>query len=303
MNQTVETITNTHILAQDFEYTAPASLEEAVGILAAHEGRARILAGGTDLLVQMKIERQQPSLLVDIRRIPGLKEICEGGDGLRIGALVTHWQLERSALLWERYTALAEAATFIGGVQIRAMGTVGGNLGNASPAADTIPPFLVMDASLRLVGPDGERVVPMTEFFVGPGQSVRAPDEIITEVLAPPPDPDTGSGFTRLSRVASDLAKVSVAALITRDGDKAARVRIALGSVYKTPLRVWKAEQALVGEPFSEQLAEYTGEVASREIAPITDLRSTETYRRSTSKVLVRDALMLAWSRSFAEGM
>ena len=302
MDETVNTITNTHILVQDFEYIVPASVGEAVEILARHRDHARILAGGTDLLVQMKMEREKPGMLVDIRRIPGLDEIRQDKDGLRVGALVTHWQLERSTLLWESYTALAEAATHIGGVQIRAMGTVGGNLGNASPAADTVPPFLAMDASVRLEGPDGDRVVPMSEFFVGPGQSVREPDEIIIEVLVPAPDSETGSGFTRLTRVASDLAKVNVAALIERDGEKVGRARIALGSVYKTPLRALEAEQSLVGQPFSEELAEQAGEIASGEILPITDLRSTKDYRLLTSKVLARDALMLAWSRSLKGG-
>ncbi len=296
-------ITNTHILAGEFEYVVPASLEAAVEILSDNPGKARILAGGTDLLVKMKMEVDHPEILVDIRRIPGLREIQLDDDGLRIGALVTHWQLERSAPLKRHYTALAEAAGYIGGVQIRAMGTLGGNLGNASPAADTVPPLLVMGAELRLLGPEGERWVPIDEFFIGPGASVRQPAEIIIEVRAPGPLPGWGSGFTRLSRVASDLAKVSVAAALVRDGERVSLARIALGSVYKTPLRAKRAEALLSEGAFSDGLAARAGEVAAGEIAPITDLRSTEAYRRSVSAVLVRDALKLAWSRSRVGGI
>jgi CO/xanthine dehydrogenase FAD-binding subunit len=302
MIETIVPITNTRILTGEFEYVVPTSLEEAVGILAENPGHAKILAGGTDLLVKMKMENEHPGILVDIRRIPGLRYIQLDESGLRIGALVTHWQIERSSPLRRHYTALAEAASSIGGVQIRAMGTLGGNLGNASPAADTAPPLLVMGAGLRLLGPGGERVVPIEEFFVAPGVSALKPGEIIVEASAPLPEPDSGSGFTRLSRVASDLAKVSVAASIQRQGTRIARARIALGSVFKTPLRAHEAEVLLREQPFNEALARRAGEIASGEIAPISDLRSTESYRRSVSAVLVREALNLAWSRSLPEG-
>lgn len=303
MVEMIAPITNTHILAGEFEYAAPTSLEAAVRILAENPGRAKILAGGTDLLVQMKMESEHAAILVDIRRIPGLREIRLDGEGLRIGALATHWQLERSTPIRRHYTALAEAAGHVGGVQIRAMGTLGGNLGNASPAADTVPPLLVMGAQLDLVGPEGGRTVPIEGFFIGPGQSILEPSEIIIEVKIPGAATDSGSRFTRLSRVASDLAKVSVAALIQRQGDRIEAARIALGSVYKTPLRAHAAEALLRDQPFSEPLAMRAGEAASGEIAPISDLRSTKAYRRSVSAVLVREALKQAWSRSGGEGI
>jgi carbon-monoxide dehydrogenase medium subunit len=301
MQETIAPITNTRIIAQEFDYISPASLQEAVEILAEHSGKARILAGGTDLLLQMKVERERAEMLVDIRRIPGLTDITVDDHGLRIGALATHWQLERSQALWRDYSALAEAATYIGGVQIRAMGTLGGNLGNASPAADTVPPLLVMEAGVQILGPEGERVIPMSEFFLGPGKSILEADEIIVAVSAPAVGPYIGSGFTRLSRVASDLAKVSAAALIEREGDRIARARIALGSVFRTPVRAREAESELQGQSYSEASLSRASAVAVQEIDPISDLRSTREYRQKMSAVLVRDALKLAWSRSMPE--
>lgn len=301
MQETIAPITNTRIIAQEFEYIAPASLQEAVEVLAEQRGKASILAGGTDLLLQMKVERERPETLVDIRRIPGLADIRVDDLGLRVGALVTHWQLERSEALWQDYSALAEAATYIGGVQIRAMGTLGGNLGNASPAADTVPPLLTMEAMVLLMGPEGEREVRMDEFFLGPGESVLGPDEIIVAVTAPSPAANTGGGFRRVSRVASDLAKVSVAALIEREGDRITRARVALGSVFKTPIRALEAEGELLGRTYSEEALSRAGEIAAQEVDPISDLRSTREYRQKMSALLARDALKLAWSRSMSE--
>jgi carbon-monoxide dehydrogenase medium subunit len=181
------------------------------------------------------------------------------------------------------------------------MGTLGGNLANASPAADTVPPLLVLDASVHLLGPEGEREVAMGDFFLGPGESVLGGDEIIVEVSAPASNVHIGSGFKRVSRVASDLAKVSAAALIEREGDRIAKARIALGSVFKTPVRALEAEGVLAGRTYAEVLLSRAGEIAVEEINPISDLRSTREYRQRMSAVLVRDALKLAWSRAMPE--
>jgi carbon-monoxide dehydrogenase medium subunit len=288
---------NTHILAQEFEYLEPKTIEEAVQYLAKHGEKATLIAGGTDLLVKMKMGELRPEILVNISRIPALRYLIEDR-GIRIGALTSFRDLERSRVIKEKYTALFEAARSISSVQIKSMGTVGGNLCHGSPAADSAPPLIVLGAMVQLVGDARGRSLPLEEFFVGPGETVLAPNELLVEVQIPESLSKKGSAFLKMTRVSADLAKVSVAASMVREGDRCKECRIALGAVAKTPLRAKKAEEMMRGEKVEENLIEKTSLQASQEIEPITDNRSTAWYRKEVAKVMVRDAIHLAWERA-----
>jgi CO/xanthine dehydrogenase FAD-binding subunit len=290
--------TNTHLLVQEFEYLEPRTIAEATALLAAYGEDARVMAGGTDLLVQLKLERRQPTHLVSLAKIPDLRGISANGDGVDVGATTTIRAVFKSPLINERYTALAEACNWFSTIQIMNMGTLGGNLCNASPAADTAPPLLCFDAQVTLVSASGERTLPLEEFFLGPGKTALRSDEILTCVLMPPASQNTGSAFVKLARVVADISKTCAAVKIVRTGNLIRDCRIALGSVAPTPVRAPRAEAALVGQPFSVELAEHAGQIAADEIKPITDVRSTREYRQEVSGVMVRDALNLAWARA-----
>ena len=327
-------MTNSHILANEFAYLEPTSVEEAVALLGEYGGRAQVLAGGTYLLVQMKMERTAPEAVVNVARIPGLDGIALQGcaresTGLRIGALTTIRALRHAPQVWADYTALAEACASFGSTQIQMMGTLGGNVCNGSPASDTVPALVVFGAQLVLVGPGGERIVPVEEFLLGPGKTALRDGELLVAVHLPVysraqsaipcttfpkapsfregpaiPNPHSAisSAFIKLSRVTADLAKASVAAVVVREGERIAHCRLAFGSVGPTVLRTPRAEQVLVGQPFSAELALEAGRVAAEEISPIDDVRSTAWYRREVVKVLAHDVLQVAWERAGVRG-
>jgi carbon-monoxide dehydrogenase medium subunit len=301
-------MTNSHLLVQEFNYVEPASLEEAIALLSEYGDRAQVLAGGTYLLVQMKMEKVAPEVVVNIARLPGLEGIAPHEGGLRIGsgtkirALRDATATGRASLLASEihanYTALAEACAAFGSAQIQMMGTLGGNLCNGSPASDTVPALVALGAQLVLAGADGERVVPVEEFLVGPGQTALQQGELLVAVLLPQPRPGSSSAFIKISRVAADLAKASVAASIVREGDRIVECRLAFGSVGPTVLRAPRAEAMLAGQPFSAELALEAGQVAAEEISPIDDVRSTAWYRREVVKALTHDVLHAAWERA-----
>ena len=288
---------NTHILAQEFDYLEPKTIEEAVRYLAKHGEKAKVIAGGTDLLVKMKMGEVNPEVLINISRVPALRYLIED-KGIRMGDLTPFRELEKSRVIKEKHTALFEAARSVSSIQIKMMGTVGGNLCHASPAADSAPPLIVFGGKVKLVGKGGERIVPLEDFFISPGESVLSPKELLVEIQIPELSSKTGSAFLKMKRVSADLSKVSVAVAILRDGDVCKDCRIALGAVAKIPLRAKKAEEMLKGEKAKEALIEKASLQASQEIQPITDLRSTAWYRKEVAKVLVRDAINLAWRRA-----
>jgi carbon-monoxide dehydrogenase medium subunit len=288
---------NTHILAQEFEYLEPKTIEEAVHSLANHGKKARVIAGGTDLLVKMKMGEVHPEVLINISRVPALRYLIEE-KGVRIGALTTFRDLEKSQFIRGKFTALFEAARSVSSVQIKTMGTVGGNLCHSSPAADSAPPLIVFGGKVKLIEDGSERILPVEEFFVGPGETVLSPHELLVEIQIPELSGGMGSAFLKMGRVSADLSKVSVAVALVRDGDICKDCRIALGAVAKTPLRAKKGEETLKGKKVTEALIEKTGEQVSLEIQPITDLRSTAWYRKEVAKVMTRDALRIAWKRA-----
>lgn len=288
---------NSHIVAQEFEYLEPKTIEEAILQLNTYGDKAKVIAGGTDLIVRMKTDMVHPEYLINIARIPALRYLIHD-KGLRIGALTSFQELQKWILIREKYTALFEAARSVSRTQIKNMGTVGGNLCNASPAADSAPPLLVLGGKVKLVGGGPERVVPLEDFYMGPGKTVLSPKELLVEVQLPESKDGTGSAFLKVVRVAADPAKLNVAVAIERENDVCRDCRIALGSVAPKPFRTIEAEDILKGKRLTMDLIEKTSQRASEEIQPITDIRSTVEYRREVTKVIVRDAIKLAWERA-----
>ena len=271
-------------------YYRPRSLEEALEILAQRPGEARPVAGGTDVLVKAKDGAESRAALFDLTAVPELRGIEERGDHLWIGAGSTHTEMMGSALVARHAPALPAACAVVGGPQIRNRGTLGGNLANASPAADTVPPLYVADARVEVVSVSDRRDVMISDFCTGPRQTVLAPDELITGVKVPL-RPGVRGAFLRLGqRQAQAISKVSVAVAMTfRDG-RPDWVRVALGSVAPTVIRATETEKALLGG--GHDGLRRAKEAVKEEVKPIDDLRSTREYRREMAAVLLERAVL-----------
>ncbi len=288
---------NSRILPIRFEYYEPTSLDEALELLDRLGGEAKVLAGGTDLIVKMKMRALEPKYIINLKKIPNLSYIISDSESIRIGALTTWSELERSDIVKNELPALYDAVKSMGSLQIRNMATLGGNLCNASPAADSAPPLLVYDAKVKLLSKQGVRVIPLTEFFLGPGITTLKNNEILTEVVIDKRNISIGSAFVKISRVATDLAIASAAVMIKLKNGVLEDVKIALGSVAPTPVRAKSLESALLGRSVGvEDIKRYLN-LLDKDIKPIDDVRSTAWYRREVSKVLVYDAFLKALSR------
>jgi CO/xanthine dehydrogenase FAD-binding subunit len=284
-----------------FEYHAPTSVAEALDQLSLYTENARVFAGGTDLFVSMKKREVVPEHLINLNGINELKNThYHEAEGLRIGALVTMGELERSKIVKEKFPILWDAVNVMATPQIRNLATIGGNLSSAIPSADTAPPLLALSAMVTIVGSAGERTMLVEEFFRGPGESDLAPDEILKEILIPAPPANSGGAYFKLMRRhAQDLALVGVAASfrLDEDGQVCQEARIALGAVAPTPIRALKAEEVLQGRNINDDLATEAGRVASEEARPITDIRASAEYRREMVGVLTKRAIMTALKR------
>lgn len=284
-----------------FDYSEPKQLSEAVSVLAGRESDAALLAGGTDLLIMVRAGVIKPKLIVNLKQISGLTGISAENGSVRLGALTSIRSIETSALIRERLPALGEAAGCLGSLQIRHLATIGGNLCRAAPCAETAPPLIAYDAQMRLVGPDGERSIRAGEFFIAPGETSLAQGEVLTEVYVPKSPPRSGAAYLRHSvRPVMDLAVVNVAVFVALDGSRQSITdsRIVLGSVAPTPIRARRAEQALNGQPLLETTLDQAAELAAEESQPITDVRSTEEYRRSMVRLFTRRTLDKAIARA-----
>ena len=281
-----------------FEYYKPRSLDEAWELRAKIPG-SLFIAGGTDVLVGIKNDERRPQALISLRSIPELGGI-ETGDATRISALTTISDIIQHPELGRRYPVLKEAARSLGSVQIRNVATIGGNLCNASPCADMALPLLVLEATVRLQSPKKIRGVPISEFFKGPGESCLSPHEIMTDILLEPPRKNTKTCFLKKGRVKMDLAVASVAVLLEMEGKRCGKARIAAGSVAPVPLRLKKVEAVFEGAAISRRTVARAQRLAEDEIIPITDIRSSEEYRRQIIGVLVKRALerALEWSQA-----
>lgn len=279
-----------------FEYFEPATLADTVALLGRYNGQAHILAGGTDLLVEIKEQLKQPDYVINIKKIPGLDRLTyDEADGLRIGALVTVRGIETSPLVQARYAGLVQAARDLASIQVRCRATVAGNICRASPSADTLPPLIADGAVVKLFGPQGERVIPLEAFFTGPGKTVLARDEVLTEIVVPPPPLQTGKVYLKHGRrKAMELATVGVAVRLTLAGDVCREVRIVLGAVAPTPLCARQAEAVLRGQVVDEAAISAAAEAAQAESRPISDVRSSADYRREMVRVLTGRAVRQA---------
>jgi carbon-monoxide dehydrogenase medium subunit len=277
-----------------FEFLNPFSLPEALGLLKQFGSKAKVIAGGTDLVVQMKNKLVTPEWVINLLNVPELRGMNKDGNGLRIGALVKHAILEKSPLLREGWGILASAAHKVGSPQVRHLGTLGGNLCNASPAADTAPALLVLEAEATLVRQDGERHIPLESFFTGPGLTVLKEDEILKEIFIPEIPGNSLWVYLKLGRRKSlDLALVSVAVLLTLDPVTGIcrRARVALGAVSPTPMRARKTENFLEGKKLEERVIGEAGKIAQQECCPISDVRASAEYRKEMVMVIVERAL------------
>lgn len=290
----------------EFEMFFPRTVEEACSLLCKYGEDAQLVAGGTDLFVKMKQRRLVPRILINIKKIPALNQIhYDAGEGLRIGALTTVQSIQDSDVIKKKFRVLSQAAGVLGTPQIRNLGTLGGNLANASPSAEFAPPLLTLQALVRCVGPERERLVPMNEFFIAPGKSALRQGEWITEVRVPNPVTHAQAIYLKHSLRTMDVSMAGAAAFVHLDGGVCREVRIALGAVAPTPIRAGMAEAALTGKKLSgdsndRELLEEIGRIASDESHPIDDLRGFASYRRKVVGMLVRQGLeqVIARARS-----
>jgi carbon-monoxide dehydrogenase medium subunit len=281
-------------------YFRPKTVEEAISLLTDYGKKSKVLAGGTDLLVLMRGRTLTPKCIIDIRGIANLDYVSQDVDRLKIGALATLRMVELRISKGGEYISLYEAIHQMGSTQIRNMGTVVGNICRASPSSDTAPPLLTFGASAEIVGPNGARSISLDDFFIGPGETVVKHDEIVKEIQVPRLPTGSGKAFLRVTRVAADLAKVNAAALIVVKGKDGIcqDAKIALGGVAPTPMRTRRAELLLIGSKLNRELINNAALTAADEAKPITDIRSTQEYRKALSEVLVRRTIDISWERA-----
>ena len=281
-------------------YEAPNSLDQAVALLAAEPGEARVLAGGTDLLVQMKTDLIEPALLVDIKGIPETRQIVEESGGFRIGAAVTGAELKEHAKLKAAWPGLVEAANLIGSTQIQGRATMGGNLCNGSPAADSVPALIAAGAKASITGPRGRREVLVEEVMIGPRRLSLQKGEIIVSFLLPPKPARTGDAYLRfIPRTEMDIAVVGCGVCLTLDANGACTAaRVSLGAVAPRPLLVADAAKALIGTKVDDAVLQKLDAAAQAACQPIDDKRGTREYRIKVAGVLARRTAQIALDRA-----
>lgn len=279
-----------------FAYLAPSSVEESLKMLAEYSGRAKVIAGGTDLIVNIRAETVTPEVLVDIERLEELRFIRVDQGGLRIGAATKIAELERSELVREMAPALHQAAGQVGAVQTRNLATIAGNLASAVPSADMAPPLIALDAEVVVRSTAGSRTIKVESLFAGPKATVLKPDELITEIIIPAASCKDPSCFLKLGRrKALTLAIVNTAVRLRLGTEgNVEDVRIALGAVAPTPIRARSAEAWLLGRKANAENFDIAAEKAAQDSKPITDFRAGAEYRRKMVRVLTRRALSLA---------
>jgi CO/xanthine dehydrogenase FAD-binding subunit len=283
-----------------FNYEAPSTLADALKIMKAHGDKALPICGGTDLLIQMRAGVRQPDFVVDIKRIKEMRELkFNAKSGLRLGAAVSCIDVAENAEMQRHYPGLTEAAHLIGSLQIQNRASVGGNLCNGSPAADTTPALIVLKARARIVGPRSEREVPVEEFVVSPGRTVLKPGELLVQLLIPAPAPHSSDAYLRfIPRNEMDIAVVGVGVSVTLSGDTVKAARIGLGAVAATPLFADRAAESLIGKKLDEDALATAARLASEKASPIDDMRGTAEYRNHVTGVLTRRALTIAAERA-----
>ncbi len=301
-----------HRVLLPFEFSEPVTVAEAVALV--DGDRARALAGGVDLVLKMRLRQVVPEIVVSLQKVPGLDYVrvdgragdqaaaggrTEGG-ALRIGALATLRQVETAPAVRQGWPLLAEAIGSIVSVQTKVMGTVAGNLCVGTPASDVAPALYALGARMRIAGRDGEREIPIEQFFLDAGKTAVGPHEIVTEIVVPAPATGSAGAFLKLSTTSEDIAKVNAAVMIELAGGVCVRAGVSVGSAAPTPVRALAAEQALIGRPVGAQAIADAADAAAAAVFPISDVRSTAWYRKEMVRVLVRDALEKAAARAAA---
>jgi CO/xanthine dehydrogenase FAD-binding subunit len=284
-----------------FEFFAAKDSNHAVALLSEHSANAKvkIIAGGTDLLADLKFSAHGPDVVVDISRANELKNIAMTEQGLNIGALVTHTQIMKSALIQQLFPALVDAAHTIGAVQTRNLGTLGGNLVTAVPSMDSGPTLMALEAIASVLGNGGRRQLPLSEFFLGPRKTILKPDELLAEIIIPKQNLGKPTHFLKFGlRKGQALALVNVAASFWVDWDKNTFLapRIALGAVAPKVIRALQAEAYLEGRAITAEAMAEAGRVAAGDAKPISDFRASAEYRRHLVAVLTKRALEGAWA-------
>jgi CO/xanthine dehydrogenase FAD-binding subunit len=279
----------------EFDYAAPRSLAEAAALFDGHR-KALLLAGGTDLLVQLRSGRKTADLVIDIKHIPEMNEIrYDPAAGLTLGAAVPCYRIYGDAALSLAYPALSEVAALIGGTQIQGRASIGGNLCNAAPSADAIPLIIALSATCRIAGQGGAREIAVEDFCTGPGRNALQPGELLVSLHLPPPGRRSGSHYLRfIPRNEMDIAVAGAGVAVTLDNGVFRSARIALSSVAPTPLFVREAGEWLAGKPVNAESIEAAAGMAKAAAAPITDMRGTIEYRKHLCAVLTRRALHVA---------
>jgi carbon-monoxide dehydrogenase medium subunit len=279
------------------DYFEPKTLSEALALLAKHGEEAKVIAGGTDVLVDIKY-KEEPGCLINIKRIPGINSIQENSGSLRIGPLVTIREIETSSLVRQRLPVLWEACHQFASLQIRNTATIGGNICRASPSGETLAPLLVLEAKGKLAFSDGDKIEPFSTLFQGPGKTALGSRGLLTEIDVPYPPAASRSVYLKHAvRGAMDIAMVGVAVLVTPDAAKnnMQDVRIGLAAVAPTPIRATKTEALLRGKPLSAGLVQEAAQMAGSESRPIDDQRSSGEYRRWIVEALTRQGLQQTW--------
>lgn len=280
-------------IMKSFEYFAPQNFNDAASLLRRYGSKAKLLAGGTDLCLRLERRLVDPVVVVDLKKIRALRGIKLDRKGLTIGAVTLMDEIASSAVVKGRYAIIAQAAAVIGSIQTRNRATLGGNLCNASPAADTAPALIALAARARIASSRRQREVSLEEFFLGPGKTCLQPNELLKEIFIPSPAIKSGSSFQRCTRTAMDIALVNCAVFLSlaSKGEVIGDIRIALGAVAPTPVRAEPAETFLTGKRADRDAIEKAAGLAAASVSPIDDVRSSANYRREMARVLTRRAL------------
>lgn len=284
-----------------FEYLMPKTIDEAISLHVSHGERAKYIAGGTDVIVKIKEGKIAPQYLVSLRRVPGLDHITYKEGELRIGALVTHRMLELSPVIKKAFPILIDAVTNIGSVQVRNVATIGGNIVNAVPSADGAIPLITLGAEVNIRGPKGERSMALEDLFIGPGQTLLEPGEILLEFVIPKLPPHTGAAYWKHTRrAAMELPLLGVAVLISLDEGMTTctEARIGLGVLAPTPMRAKNAEAVLKGKRLEDALLRAAGKAAAEECKARDSTRGEAWYRREMVEVLVPRMARVAMERA-----
>jgi carbon-monoxide dehydrogenase medium subunit len=277
-------------MIRDFEYFAPETLDEAFALLSEYQDDCKVLAGGQSLLILMRQGLVAPEYIIDIKGITELDYIqAEPEEGLKIGALTTHRAIEKSPVMKNGFSVLAEMERRIASIQTRNWGTIGGNLCHADPTGDPTSVFMALNATVSMASLKGKRNMAMEDFSLDFFETALEPDELLVEIQVPPVPPRTGIAYTKFNIIESDMATVAVAVSISLESGKdiCKDVRVVLGACASRQIRAKQAEEVLRGEKITDALFKEAGRVASQEADPISDISASEEYRRELVKVLV----------------